>query len=99
MSPFLPPPDLPGRPEKIEQLPASTGIDRWRDNPRGVGGRVMSRAAILVRHIRRVVQGGRLEQSEDGELLRRYAAQRDEAAFALLVRRHGPMVWNACRRA
>ena len=28
----------------------------------------------------------------DGELLARYVATRDEAAFELLVRRHGPLV-------
>src|SRR5262245_34065922 len=34
----------------------------------------------------------------DQELLRTYAMDRDEAAFALLVRRHGPMVWGVCQR-
>jgi RNA polymerase sigma factor (sigma-70 family) len=34
----------------------------------------------------------------DAELLRRYAATRDEAAFELLVRRHASAVWAACRR-
>jgi RNA polymerase sigma factor (sigma-70 family) len=33
----------------------------------------------------------------DGELLRRYAETRDEAAFAELVRRNGPLVLRACR--
>jgi RNA polymerase sigma factor (sigma-70 family) len=33
----------------------------------------------------------------DGELLRRYLAQRDETAFAALVRRHGPMVLSVCQ--
>src|SRR5215204_6254600 len=33
----------------------------------------------------------------DAELLRRYAEGRDEAAFAELHRRHGPLVWAACR--
>jgi RNA polymerase sigma-70 factor (ECF subfamily) len=34
----------------------------------------------------------------DGWLLERFAVQRDEAAFAALVQRHGPLVLSACRR-
>ncbi len=34
----------------------------------------------------------------DRELLGRFAGQRDEAAFTLLVRRHGPMVQRLCQR-
>lgn len=34
----------------------------------------------------------------DGELLQRYASSRSGAAFAELVRRHGPMVYGTCRR-
>jgi len=35
----------------------------------------------------------------DGELLHQYVTQRDQAGFAGLVRRHGPMVWSVCRNA
>jgi RNA polymerase sigma factor (sigma-70 family) len=41
---------------------------------------------------------GTLGGLSDGRLLERFAAQRDEAAFEALVRRHGPMVWGICRR-
>jgi DNA-directed RNA polymerase specialized sigma24 family protein len=34
----------------------------------------------------------------DGQLLDAYVRDREEAALAALVRRHGPMVWGVCRR-
>jgi DNA-directed RNA polymerase specialized sigma24 family protein len=34
----------------------------------------------------------------DGELLARFIEHRDEAAFAVLVRRYGGMVFGTCRR-
>jgi RNA polymerase sigma factor (sigma-70 family) len=39
-----------------------------------------------------------LAGAPDEELLALFVAQRDEAAFAALVRRHGPTVWAVCRR-
>src|SRR5262249_52030260 len=36
--------------------------------------------------------------ASDGELLGRFVRQREERAFATLVRRHGPMVLGVCRR-
>lgn len=38
------------------------------------------------------------DPTSDAELLRRCETAHDEAAFAALVRRHGPMVWAVCRR-
>src|SRR5262245_47278047 len=38
------------------------------------------------------------ESVSDGQLLLRYVAHREEAAFAALLRRHGPMVLGVCRR-
>jgi RNA polymerase sigma factor (sigma-70 family) len=34
----------------------------------------------------------------DAQLLERFVLQKDEAAFELLLWRHGPMVWGLCRR-
>jgi RNA polymerase sigma factor (sigma-70 family) len=39
-----------------------------------------------------------LASQTDNELLRRFLANRDESAFEVLVRRHGPMVLGLCRR-
>jgi RNA polymerase sigma factor (sigma-70 family) len=37
-------------------------------------------------------------EDTDQELLERFNCHKDETAFALLVERHGPMVWSVCRR-
>jgi RNA polymerase sigma factor (sigma-70 family) len=50
-----------------------------------------------VKDLRRLVQPPDGELS-DRELLARFAGRRDEAAFAVLVRRHGPTVLATCRR-
>src|SRR5262245_57220591 len=41
---------------------------------------------------------GESDPVSDAELLSRFARDRDQAAFELLVWRHGPMVLGACRR-
>jgi RNA polymerase sigma factor (sigma-70 family) len=38
------------------------------------------------------------DRTPDRDLLRRFGAERDESAFAEIVRRHGPMVLRTCRR-
>src|SRR5438105_13434763 len=58
----------------------------------------MSQRALfqMVHWLRRV--GGGCEGGSDAELLQRYALSQDEAAFAALLRRHGPLVWRVCRQ-
>src|SRR5205814_210781 len=49
--------------------------------------------------LRLAVRGlGPPAEEPDADLLARFARDRDEAAFAELVRRHGPMVLAVCRR-
>jgi RNA polymerase sigma factor (sigma-70 family) len=52
----------------------------------------------ILRKVRRTLLPERSGGVSDGELLTRFLAERDEAAFELLVWRHGPMVLGVCRR-
>ncbi len=49
--------------------------------------------------LRRVAAVQALGGLSDRELLERFVAAHDEAAFTVLIERHGPMVLGACRRA
>jgi RNA polymerase sigma factor (sigma-70 family) len=54
--------------------------------------------ATLLRHLRRLAAPAPLTPDADAVLLGRFVRDRDEGAFAALVRRHGPMVRRVCRR-
>src|SRR5712692_1126944 len=52
---------------------------------------------VVLHHLHRLT--GRPDAGvSDAQLLQRFAADRDEAAFELLLWRHGPMVRAVCRR-
>src|SRR5262245_16228652 len=51
----------------------------------------------ILQLIRFVVKDERLGRLSDDILLQRFCEQRDEAAFATLLYRHGPMVLGVCR--
>jgi RNA polymerase sigma factor (sigma-70 family) len=55
-------------------------------------------ASLVVRHIRGLAGARETDLVTDGQLLESFAAGRDEAAFAELIRRHGPLVLGVCRR-
>jgi RNA polymerase sigma factor (sigma-70 family) len=57
-----------------------------------------SQTSRVIQHLRRAVLLRDHAGLTDGQLLGCFLEQRDEAAFAALVRRHGPMVWDVCRR-
>ena len=50
---------------------------------------------VVLRQVEGLTPGP--DGESDADLLRRFAASRDELAFAALLRRHGPMVWAVCR--
>src|SRR5947207_10002808 len=54
----------------------------------------------VIRHVDRLYAEGTCIGDDDGQLLARFAAARDESsrAFEAIVERHGPMVLEACRR-
>jgi RNA polymerase sigma factor (sigma-70 family) len=63
-------------------------------------GNLMPNATLptVLRHLRQLL--GRTETSglTDGQLLKRFIARRDQAAFTTLLERHGGMVLAVCRR-
>jgi RNA polymerase sigma factor (sigma-70 family) len=56
------------------------------------------RLHILVQRLRRASDDRRGADLTDGELVRRFRDARDEAAFAALLHRHGPLVLGVCHR-
>jgi RNA polymerase sigma factor (sigma-70 family) len=53
---------------------------------------------LFLRHLALSEEVGRLATTSDHDLLAIYAAERGQAAFTELVRRHGPMVLRTCHR-
>lgn len=53
--------------------------------------------ASLLRQIRKVVAAQCPSRQSDAHLVQHFLANKDEAAFAALVQRHGPMVLGVCR--
>ena len=51
----------------------------------------------VVPKLRRILDPMRGDEN-DGQLLEAFASRRDEDAFAVLVRRHGPRILTLCRR-
>src|SRR5262245_38930627 len=53
---------------------------------------------LVLHYVHGLADVRRVGDLPDSELVRRFADERDEAAFAALVRRHGGMVLGVCRR-
>jgi RNA polymerase sigma factor (sigma-70 family) len=52
----------------------------------------------FLEHLRQRIDPARQREPSDADLLERFRRQREEAAFTLLMQRHGPMVLAVCRR-
>src|SRR5437870_276483 len=52
----------------------------------------------VLRQLRRMVTSANHGALTDRDLLRRFAQHQDQAAFRALLQRHGPMVYDVCRR-
>jgi RNA polymerase sigma factor (sigma-70 family) len=55
------------------------------------------RLAAVLQHLRQLGGGSAPNSLSDGQLLQRFAAGREESAFAALLERHGQLVWGVCR--
>ena len=53
----------------------------------------------VLRHIRNMVGAGQTRDLSDPDLIDRFVQDRDEAAFAAILERHGPLVLGVCRRS
>jgi RNA polymerase sigma factor (sigma-70 family) len=66
--------------------------------PRGVRQMVQGELGTLIHHLRKLAGASKLDELTDGELLQLFINRHDEAAFAALLERQGPMVFGLCKR-
>src|SRR5262245_58105302 len=57
-----------------------------------------STLGLFLRHLALAEEVSRLATTSDHDLLAAYEAERGQATFTELMRRHGPMVLRTCRR-
>lgn len=67
----------------------------------GTSARIMGKAALqdVLQHLSKVAAVQTHRGLSDRQLLDEFVASHDEAAFTVLIERHGPMVLGVCRRA
>ena len=56
-----------------------------------------TQVGAILRHIRQLATTRQDHDLPDHQLLERFALDRDDAAFAALLQRHGPMVLGVCQ--
>src|SRR5262249_6926998 len=88
------------QPRKVYQIHAVPVIVRVEAGSVARRGNEMaaSQMSEAIRHLRRTVLLRDGAGLTDGQLLEGFISRREEGALAVLVQRHGPMVWGVCRR-
>jgi hypothetical protein len=81
---------LPPVSAEIREEPAHAGAHKGLD--------LITRRRNMARVQANSGEAARGDVPADDVLLKRFTAQREQAAFAALVQRHGPMVLGVCRR-
>ncbi len=68
------------------------------DEARGAEGMASGYRGSVVGSLGRLFEAGTVAGLSEAQLLERFLAQGDEAAFEAILQRHGPMVLGVCRR-
>jgi RNA polymerase sigma factor (sigma-70 family) len=55
-------------------------------------------SSVVLQHLRSILEPPAHSTATDAELLEAFVVRQEQAAFAALLRRHGPMVWSVSRR-
>src|SRR5262245_1560586 len=88
------------RPEKIDAPAPCRSVSRRKQALPSSGASDMATGQLnsVIRHLRKAALREEVGAMTDGQLLERFLTHRDEVAFEVLLRRHGPMVLGVCRR-
>src|SRR5438105_2852781 len=79
--------------------PPSAAVYKQKNRVACARGGAMNSAQVgaVLGYVRQLAAVRRDDDLPDHQLLERFALSRDEAAFAALLKRHGPMVLGVCR--
>src|SRR5438132_9446021 len=93
-----PPPVPPSAKKCIKPRRAASNKVEGACRPHKGNAMATSPMSEVLQHLRRAVLLRDGAGLTDGQLLEDYLSRHEEAALAVLVQRHGAMVWGVCRR-
>src|SRR5260370_1329689 len=86
-------------PEKVKGIPTSRQyVERGNQQVKRTDAMPPPALGPVVHYLRRIDTDARQHADTDADLLERFVRRGDEAAFATLLKRYGPMVFGVCRR-